>query len=158
MEIKRSDYTFFYLIGQKEPYAYSNDKDVIKSFRKTRNLEKFFIKKISCDNLSLSELNHESPGGLLINYKFHIGEIDVVIPITLNEKMNIEYIGNEVSLVYIHMYACIPMGIFTSEVRKALHCLDYDKTSQQSKKVHEFTPDMLMIFYKHYGDLMKGSD
>ena len=158
MERKRSDYTFFYLLGQREPYAYSNDKSVIKKFCKTRNNEKFFVKKIPCDNITLNELNHDSPGRLLVNYRFEISGETLIIPITLNEKMNIEFIGNQATLVYVHMYASLPLNIFNRDTKKALRYLDYDKTSEQTKEFHEFTPDMLVIFYKYYGDLMKGSE
>ena len=49
---------------------------------------------------------------------------------------------------------------FYKDTRNALHLMEYDKTSQQNKdgNYHEFIPNFLIIFYKEFGDLMKGSD
>lgn len=158
---KINEYHFFYLEGSVDPYAYSNDRKVIKKFYNTRNMHKFFEKKILLNDQDLSDLNDEEPGGLLRDYHFKLtDDITLTIPITMNEKMEIESIGNKISLVYIHMYASIPMSIFTKDIQKALQNVEYDKTSQQDKNAnyHAFIPNFLLIFYKEFGDLMKGSD
>lgn len=160
-KLKRNEYYFFYVYGSINPYAYSNDPKIIKKFYGTRNMKKFIVKRKILDDQVLSELNDEEPGGLLTLYYFKLNDsMNLIIPITLNEKMTIESIGNKVSLLYLHLYASVPMSIFKKDTRNALKLVEYDKTSQQNKdgNYHEFIPNFLIIFYKEFGDLMKGSD
>lgn len=160
-KLERNEYYFFYTYGSIDPYAYSNDVKIIKKFYATRNMKKFIIRRKTLSEQDLSDLNDEEPGGLLMPYQFKITDtMNLMIPITLNEKMTIESIGNQISLLYIHLYASVPISIFNKDTRNALHLMEYDKTSQQNKdgNYHEFIPNFLIIFYKEFGDLMKGSD
>ena len=157
--MKRSiEYIFFYLKGSIDPYAYSDDKDIIKEFKKTRNMDKFIFKKILMNNDELHILSEINPGSLLMNYDFKVGDLVIRIPITMNEKLNIEGYGNRASMVDIYMTATkIPINIFTKEIQKVLRVLDYQWASNYDSKYvgyYSFTPDLFIIFCKYYGDLM----
>ena len=114
----------------------------------------------------LHTLSEDEPGGLLLNYKFKIGDHVIKIPITTNEKLNIEGYGNRASVVDIYMAATkIPFNIFTKEIQKVLRLLEYQWASNYDSKYvgyYSFTPDLFMIFLKYYGNLMniceEGSD
>ena len=163
---KSVEYEFFYLDDDVNPYAYSGDKEILRLFKKTRKMNKFLTKKIVMTSNDLHTLSEDEPGGLLLNYKFKIGDHVIKIPITTNEKLNIEGYGNRASMVDIYMTATkIPSNIFTKEIQKVLRLLEYQWASNYDSKYvgyYSFTPDLFMIFLKYYGNLMniceEGSD
>ena len=156
--MKRSiEYIFFYLNGSIDPYAYSDDKDIIKEFKKTRNMDKFIFKKILMNNDELHILSEINPGSLLMNYDFKVGDLIIRVPITMNEKLNIEAYGNRIVTLDIYMCAGIPIELFKKEIQKDLKLIEYDDAfnfDSDNKEYHIFTPDLFIIFCKYYGDLM----
>ena len=156
--MKRSiEYIFFYLKGSIDPYAYSDDKDIIKEFKKTRNMDKFIFKKILMNNDELHILSEINPGSLLMNYDFKVGDLIIRVPITMNEKLNIEAYGNRIVTLDIYMCAGIPIELFKKEIQKDLKLIEYDDAfnfDSDNKEYHIFTPDLFIIFCKYYGDLM----
>ena len=156
--MKRSiEYIFFYLKGSIDPYAYSDDKDIIREFKKTRNMDKFIFKKILMNNYELHILSEINPGSLLMNYDFKVGDLIIRVPITMNEKLNIEGYGNRIVTLDIYMCAGIPIELFKKEIQKDLKLIEYDDAfnfDSDNKEYHIFTPDLFIIFCKYYGDLM----
>ena len=156
--MKRSiEYIFFYLKGSIDPYAYSDDKDIIREFKKTRNMDKFIFKKILMNNDELHILSEINPGSLLMNYDFKVGDLIIRVPITMNEKLNIEAYGNRIVTLDIYMCAGIPIELFKKEIQKDLKLIEYDDAfnfDSDNKEYHIFTPDLFIIFCKYYGDLM----
>ena len=125
--MKRSiEYIFFYLKGSIDPYAYSDDKDIIREFKKTRNMDKFIFKKILMNNDELHILSEINPGSLLMNYDFKVGDLIIRVPITMNEKLNIEAYGNRIVTLDIYMCAGIPIELFKKEIQKDLKLIEYD--------------------------------
>ena len=156
--MKRSiEYIFFYLKGSIDPYAYSDDKDIIREFKKTRNMDKFIFKKILMNNDELHILSEINPGSLLMNYDFKVGDLIIRVPITMNEKLNSEAYGNRIVTLDIYMCAGIPIELFKKEIQKDLKLIEYDDAfnfDSDNKEYHIFTPDLFIIFCKYYGDLM----
>lgn len=155
---KEIEYTFFYLDGDTNPYAYSDDKKLLKVFKETRRMSKFMTKRFWMDSDNLKLLSDDNPGGLLMNYKFQIGDEFITLPITINEKLNIEGYGNRAAMTDIYIAATkIPTSIFTDEVRRYLRLIDYQWANNYDASYvipNVFCPDFFMIFLKYYGELM----
>ena len=154
---KGIEYEFFYLKGELTPYAYSDDKEIRKDFKKSRRMEKFIIKKYFLNSSDLHTLSDNDSGSMLLNYRFMIGDMYIEIPITMNEKLNIEGYGNRITMLDIYMKATPNISIFKKEIQKALTILEYDKAcnfDSNKSKYHIFTPDLFIIFMKYYGELV----
>jgi hypothetical protein len=138
-------------------YAYSDDNKLIKKFIKTRDMTKFVSKKVSMRPSDLEEL-HESfdAGGMLLNYIFNQNGYEISLPVTRNEKMDFEGVGNKLAFVDIYTHAIINPDIFKGKLRELLRVIEYDKAYHGWKKGISsntaFQPDMLSIFLELHGD------
>lgn len=154
---KEVEYEFFYLNSERNPYAYSGDKSIRKSFKDSRNMDKFISKKYYLTSSDLYNLSKDDAGSLLLNYDFLIGDMIIRIPITLNEKLNIEGYGNKITMLDIYLKASVDISVFNKETQQALRVVEYDRACNFGSKnplYHTFTPDLFIIFMKYYGELI----
>lgn len=101
-------------VAQYDIYAYTNSKEILKQFKETRNMDKFYIKKESFTKEELNDLYKTHMHSNLEKYKvsfrdncYHYHEAS--IPITQWERMKIDMASSMVihEKIYEHVWTDI---------------------------------------------------
>ena len=88
-------------------YAYCDDKFMKSEFENTRDMEMFDVEKVKLTKKQVNYLATEYQNLRLTEYTF---SNDFIFPITMEEKLTIEYIGNRIinSDIYTRSFTINP--------------------------------------------------
>lgn len=136
-------------------YAYCSEKNLKNEFKETRNMKLFDIEKVKLSKYQIHHLTSEYQNLRLLEYRF---SDDFEFPITMDEKLTIEYIGNQIisSELYIKAFDINP-NIFNEENFNLLKeinyvdCFYYLVNGGDSEFIYNIYPDFLRIFIKTFG-------
>lgn len=135
-------------------YAYTDDKEIKRNFEKVRNMKMFHKEKVKLTKSQVSILTSMYRNLRLLEYRFlpHIS-----FPITIDEKMMIEYIGNKIVNYDLYTSAFnINPEIFNKDIYELLKDISYvDSYYYNETGVIGTTallkPNFLVIFIKNFG-------
>lgn len=135
---------FWFLKENKELYAWTNNKELRKSFNEDRRNDLFIekVEKYDDDSDEVMELYTDYPSEFLNKYEFKTlidGDKLMYIPkvITGREKLDVINISYRIYTVDVITYAVIPMKCFSNNMKKSLENLGYNdayKTYAVTKK------------------------
>lgn len=156
---KEYKYYFFYLKENGNLYAYTNRKNMAKVFHETREKSIFIYKKEMLTSSDLKNINEEEPDCLIEAYKFYLGKNEIILPITLREKLQLEHTINQALSVSIYCCATISPEIFTKEIKDCLYKIHYtdiyDEYHFGNFNITRLTPDYLTCFLSLFGNTMR---
>lgn len=144
-------YYFIYKKGESSFYAFTDKKKLKNEFLMSRDKDLFISVKREITKEQLKFLLGYMKTYDIVNYVF---TKNVQLPITVQEKMEIEFVSCDANINLIACSAKINPEIFNERHIKILEKIGY---------IHcyncyinggdlEFTVDRLMIFLKHFGD------
>lgn len=121
----------FYGTSKYDIYAYTDSKDIAKRFKETRDMKKFFMKRVKLDSDGFNNIVRYYSSNELENFtgKLRVEDKNISknfsIPITRREK---QHVKNMASL-YLNEYLCnaawYDAGIYKSKYFNALNELLY---------------------------------
>lgn len=135
-------------------YAYCDDKIMKSEFENTRDMEMFDVEKVKLTKKQVNYLATEYQNLRLTEYTF---SNDFIFPITMEEKLTIEYIGNRIinSDIYTRSFTINPY-IFNDDyfqILKDLNYVDCYNYCENGDTPYQYKlyPDFLSIFIKSFG-------
>lgn len=156
---KRYPYTLFYMKDTGELYAYTDNKTLARAFRSTRKESIFIMSEKMLSSSDLKEIHDELPDTLIEPYKFDMYNSDIVLPITMREKLEIEHVVSQTIGVSIYLSANINPAIFTKKVQESLKKVKYVEVYNEyhsgKYKYPELKADYLTCFLSLYGETMR---
>ena len=128
----------FYLIKENgyygtdnyDIYAFTDDKNISKRFKATRNMKIFFVKKIKLDRQGMNDLiRHHMVSelkmyeGIFIGNDYKIQSFE--LPLTLREKETCDSLSSLYANEYVYRYAWNDASVFKDKYYDALKTLFY---------------------------------
>lgn len=156
---KKYPYVLFYTKDTGELYAYTDNKTLARAFRSTRKESIFIMSEKMLSPSDLKEIHDELPDTLIKPYKFKMGDNDIVLPITMREKLAIEHVVSQTIGVSIYLSANINPDIFTEKVQESLKKIKYVEVYKEYHSGKYEYPglkaDYLTCFLSLYGDTIR---
>ena len=153
-KMKYIKYYFIFLIENRKLYAYTDNKEIFENFKKTRDMNLFYVKKIMMTSKDIRVLFEEDYNyNILMNYKFKQNGVEIVFPITKLECQNIENYSNRIAYVDIYTHTEISPNIFKKDMQILLRNLGYYEAKEyyeDGKKTSNILPDYLTSFLTFY--------
>lgn len=158
---KSNSYKYFLFYSKKngELYAYTDKEILAKGFNATREHNMFVATDKMLTSSELKEIYDMAPDTLLEPYKFKMGKNDIVLPITLREKLQLEHTITQTLEVSIYMSARIDPNLFTEKIQHSLQVLKYVDIYKEyhsgEYSITNLTPDPITCFLSLFGDTMR---
>lgn len=156
---KTYKYYLFYSTENGSLYAYTDNKTLAKAFYETREKSIFLYQERMLDSSVLKEIHDEVPDALIEPYIFHMKNMDITIPITLREKLELEHTVIQTVSTSIYCSAKINPEIFSDKVRKSLDVLHYSSVYNEYHdgfyNMESLKADYLTCFLVLFGKTMK---
>lgn len=146
-------YFLLYTFDTKELYAYSSDKKEIKKFLKFRDDSKFIKRKVLMDIDNRKHISIHHSDKRIRDYKFNISGVNVSIPLTYKEILEIE--TNKVNHdIYLVAISTVDPNIFTKKILGYLFDIGYTDSWMRWKYGGELKDNSFIIFMNIYGAYM----
>lgn len=156
---KKYPYALFYTKDTGELYAYTDNKTLARAFRSTRKESIFIMSEKMLSPTDLREIHDELPDTLLEPYKFEMGDTNIVLPITMREKLELEHVVSQTIGVNIYLSANINPNIFTEKVQEILKRVKYvdvyNEYHSGKYRYPELKADYLTCFLTLYGETIR---
>lgn len=153
-------------LGPYEIYAYTNNKDLAKNFKDTRNMNNFYLKKMDLDRKEYNDLYRNYMNQILEWFtgttRDNTGIMEFSIALTRQESI---FTTNQATLMLhesLYRYAWFPIDPLKKEYKKALNILNYQgirdyilrgETDTHIELIQKMHTDDLRLILNNYGDL-----